>query len=98
MIVTELRLCGGPATGGCWVERGWTWRVAREDLTLLPREREGRRGRLMHGAAYVAVATTAERSKLRRAERAGRRDPRPWTTTADGRPVQRWSWEAAPRP
>ena len=86
IVVTKLCLCGGPATGGCWVERGWTWRVRREDLTILDGP-GGRRGRLMHGSAYVAVATSAERARLRRAERAGR-DPRPWTTYG-GRPIPR---------
>lgn len=87
MIVTALMLCGGPGTGGrMWIERGHTYRVAREEITVLL-DGGGIRGPLVHGAASVAVATLAERKRLRFAERQGR-DPRPWTLH-EGRPIPR---------
>ena len=75
-VVRALVLCGGPATGGTWVEDGSVYRALLSELR--PAEPRNPYGAThVHGLVSVRMATEAELAALERAEASGR-DPRPY--------------------
>lgn len=91
MIVVPLMLCGGPATGCRWIERGCPYRAPRSELRrssdnpaypspdIIPD--------IMHGMVWISPATLEERRGLRlREAMMGRREAE--RRLVGGRPVR----------